>query len=176
MPLIEPLEYREERRVREFVIVIDTSKSVQGDCLRTFVSTAFHLFKHGESFFDEVRVRILQCDIAVQSDDTVTSVEELDGWDDAMLVRGGGGTDFRPAFAYVDALVEEGQFDDLGGLVYFTDGKGTFPEHAPAYTTAFVLYGPDSADIAVPTWAYRAVFDDKAIDGVRQPARKAYTV
>ena len=25
MPLIEPLEYREERRIREFVIVIDTS-------------------------------------------------------------------------------------------------------------------------------------------------------
>ena len=31
MPLVEPLEYKETERVRDFVIVIDTSESVRGD-------------------------------------------------------------------------------------------------------------------------------------------------
>ena len=174
MPLIEPLEYREENRVREFVLVIDTSKSVQGEAVRTFVSTAFHLFKHAECFFDDVHVRILQCDVAVQSDDTITTIDELEGWCNSMVMRGGGGTDFRPAFAYINQLVENGEFDDLGGVVYFTDGKGTFPMQAPSYTSAFVLYGPDSAEIDVPTWAYRALFDDKTDGSTWHTTRNAH--
>ena len=37
MPLIEPLEYKEVKRIREFVIAIDTSGSVSGELVQKFV-------------------------------------------------------------------------------------------------------------------------------------------
>ena len=37
MPLIEPLEYKEVKRIREFVVAIDTSGSTSGDLVQTFV-------------------------------------------------------------------------------------------------------------------------------------------
>ena len=51
---------------------------------------------------------------------------------------GGGGTDFRPSFAYIDSLIEKGEFTNLRGVIYFTDGYGTYPSQMPAYDTAFV--------------------------------------
>lgn len=47
--------------------------------------------------------------------------------------------DFRPVFTYVDALVKQGAFDHLKGLIYFTDGFGVFPRKKPEYETAFVF-------------------------------------
>ena len=38
-------------------------------------------------------------------------------------LRGGGGTDFRPAFEYVNQLCAEKKFSNLRGLLYFTDGR-----------------------------------------------------
>ncbi|MFR5116379.1 MAG: hypothetical protein ACLTDV_04705 [Eubacterium sp.] len=37
MPLVEPLEYRENKRIREFVIAIDTSGSCQGKTVERFL-------------------------------------------------------------------------------------------------------------------------------------------
>ena len=37
MPLIEPLEYKDVRRIKEFVIAIDTSGSVSGELVQKFV-------------------------------------------------------------------------------------------------------------------------------------------
>ena len=36
IPLIEPLEFRDDKRIKEFVIAIDTSGSVQGDIVKIF--------------------------------------------------------------------------------------------------------------------------------------------
>ena len=159
VPLIEPLEYREERRVREFVIVIDTSASVQGDIVRSFVSATFDILKETEAFFDHVHLRILQCDTDVRTDDRISCLAELEDWGRSMRVMGGGGTDFRPAFAYVDDLVARGEFCDLGGLVYFTDGFGTYPASMPGYRTAFVFYDEDPRETQVPPWAVQIVLD-----------------
>ncbi len=164
VPLIEPLEYREERRVREFVIVIDTSASVQGDIVRAFVTCTFDILKETEAFFDQVHVRILQCDAQVQTDDRITNLDELERWGRGMRVAGGGGTDFRPAFAYVDALVEQGAFHDLGGVVYFTDGFGTYPQYMPAYRTAFVFYDENRHEAPAPPWAVQIVMDNDTME------------
>ena len=40
MPLIEPLEYKEVKRIKEFVIAIDTSGSVSGELVQKFIQTA----------------------------------------------------------------------------------------------------------------------------------------
>ena len=41
MPLIEPLETREVKKVSEFVIVIDTSMSCQGDLVKRFLEETY---------------------------------------------------------------------------------------------------------------------------------------
>ena len=160
MPLIEPLEYREERRVREFVIVIDTSASVKGDVVRRFVGATFDLLKQTEVFFRQVHVRILQCDAEVRTDDCVTNLAELERWGRGMRVIGGGGTDFRPAFDYVDELVAQDAFHDLGGLLYFTDGMGTYPQRMPSYRCAFVFWRDAPPDVDVPPWALQMALEE----------------
>lgn len=168
VPLIEPLEYREEKRVREFVIAIDTSGSVQGEIVREFVNATFDILKSTESFHSKVHVRILQCDTEVRSEDVITSLDELRDWGRSMKLLGGGGTDFRPVFRHVDALIEAGEFSNMVGLVYFTDGWGEYPDYMPAYRTAFAFYDDDFRPDTVPPWAIQVVLDKNAIEAAQQ--------
>ncbi len=168
VPLIEPLEYREEKRVREFVIAIDTSGSVQGEIVRDFVNATFDILKSTESFHSKVHVRILQCDTEVRSEDVITSLDELRDWGRSMKLLGGGGTDFRPVFRHVDALIEAGEFSNMVGLVYFTDGWGEYPDYMPAYRTAFAFYDDDFRPDTVPPWAIQVVLDKNAIEAAQQ--------
>ena len=167
MPLIEPLEYREEKRIREFVIVIDTSGSVWGEAVQRFVDTTFEVLSSTESFFDKVAIRILQCDAQVLADDLITSLEDLKAWNRRVSLRGGGGTDFRPAFHYADALIASGEMPVPAGLIYFTDGKGTYPEARPEYKTAFVFYDMAYRANLVPPWAIQVLLDAEALDGTQ---------
>ena len=80
-------------------------------------------------------------------------------------LRGGGGTDFRPAFAYVDRLCAEKKFSNLRGLLYFTDGMGTYPAKRPAYDTAFLFLGERFDDANVPPWAMKVVLDEEEFTG-----------
>ena len=163
MPLIEPLEYKESKRVREFVIAIDTSASCAGDLVRTFVTRTFEILKESEEFGSEVNVHIIQCDAAIQQDTVVTSVDEFTRYLEEFTVLGLGGTDFRPVFAYVDNLVQQKAFTDLRGLVYFTDGMGIYPDAPPNYDVAFVFVDDAGAKRRVPPWAMRVVMDEDAI-------------
>lgn len=165
MPLIEPLEYREEKRIREFVIVIDTSGSVWGTAVKRFIDTTFEVLSSTESFFDKVAVRILQCDAEVLADDLLTSLDDLRNWSRKVSVRGGGGTDFRPAFRYVDGLIASGDMPVPTGLIYFTDGKGIYPEARPEYKTAFVFYDMAYRANLVPPWAIQVLLEAEALDG-----------
>ena len=71
-----------------------------------------------------------------------------------MEICGGGGTDFRPAFSYVEALRKNGEMQRPGGLLYFTDGKGIYPEKKPDYKTAFLFLEEDE-EAQTPPWAMR---------------------
>ena len=54
MPLIEPLEYKEVKRIREFVIAIDTSGSTSGELVQRFMQKTYNILKiHGELFFKD---------------------------------------------------------------------------------------------------------------------------
>ena len=139
MPLIEPLESREVYRVEDFAIVIDTSMSCSGELVRRFLEETYDVLSETESYFKKVHLHIIQCDDAVQSDVLVTSQEELKAYMDDFQIRGSGGTDFRPAFEYVNGLKKSRQAASLKGLIYFTDGKGIYPVQAPSYDTAFVF-------------------------------------
>ena len=139
MPLIEPLETREIMKISEFVIVIDTSYSTSGPLVKRFLEETFQIIRQRDSFFQKSHIRIIQCDNQVHTDTVITSAEDIARLLKNFSLIGGGGTDFRPAFAYVNRLLDEGVFHNLKGLLYFTDGKGIYPAKRPPYETAFVF-------------------------------------
>ena len=157
MPLIEPLEYKDVKRIREFVIAIDTSGSVSGELVQTFVQKTYNILKSTESFFTKINLHIIQCDAAIQEDVKITTQAEFDGYLKNMQLHGFGGTDFRPVFSYVNSLVEIKEFDNLKGLIYFTDGYGDFPAKMPPYDTAFVFVDEGYNVPEVPAWAIKLV-------------------
>lgn len=161
MPLIEPQEWKETHKIEEFVIVIDTSMSCSGDLVRKFLEETYHILAETESFFRKVHIRILQCDDAVRADQLITTGEELKQYMDHLQLYGDGGTDFRPAFTYVQQLIDQGEFKNLKGLLYFTDGKGTFPRKRPPYDAAFILFREDYKEVSVPPWAIRLMLDEE---------------
>ena len=163
MPLIEPLEYRDSHRIHDFVIAIDTSGSTSGELVQKFVQKTYNVLKSTESFFSKINVHIIQCDAAIQEHVKITSEEEFDEYLKTMKIHGLGGTDFRPVFSFVDDLVAAKEFNNLKGLIYFTDGWGTFPPGKPDYETAFVFLDNDYHNPEVPPWAIKLVLQDDEI-------------
>ena len=157
MPLIEPVEQREVRRIQDFVIVIDTSESTSGELVKAFLKETFGLLKTGESFFAKCNIAVMQCDDAVRDLTFLHSTDELDRFAACLTLTGGGGTDFRPAFAKIEELRRDGTLRDLQGVLYFTDGKGTYPTRRPPYETAFLFLETGTPPPDTPPWAMRLV-------------------
>lgn len=163
MPLIEPLEYKEVKRIKEFVIAIDTSGSTSGELVQTFIQKTYNILKSTESFFSKINLHIIQCDAAIQEHVKITTQEEFDSYIKNMTVKGLGGTDFRPVFAKVNELLGNKEFTNLKGLIYFTDGYGDFPSKKPDYDTAFVFVDDEYNNPDVPPWAIKLVLQKDEI-------------
>ena len=154
MPLVEPPETREERRIEDFVIAVDTSMSTSGALVRQFLACTYAILRSTETFTRKVNIRILQCDDQVRSDVILRDLDGLKDYMEHFQLAGGSATDFRPVFEHVARLRSEGKLTDLRGLVYFTDGMGIYPEKRPPYDVAFVmLEEPSAAAVEVPPWA-----------------------
>ena len=54
-------------------------------------------------------------------------------------------------------MIRRGEFQNLKGMIYFTDGYGTYPGKKPVYDTAFVFMEEDYSDAQVPPWAIKLV-------------------
>ena len=78
-------------------------------------------------------------------------------------LEGFGSTDFRPVFRYVNQCIEKGEFENLKGLIYFTDGYGVFPSQKPSYDTAFVFLENDLEQPEIPAWAIKLVLSAEEI-------------
>ena len=170
MPLIEPLETRESKKIQELALVIDTSYSTSGELVRGFLAETYTLLKGRENFFHRMNLHLIQADNAVQQDLLIRNEEELIHAMNHFELRGGGGTDFRPAFAYVDQLCAEKKFTNLRGLLYFTDGMGQYPVRRPGYDTAFLFLGDRFDDANVPPWAMKLVLEEEEFTGTPRPS------
>ncbi len=164
MPLIEPLETKEQQKIEDFVIVVDTSMSCKGELIKSFLEQTCAILQESESFFRRLHIHIIQCDDKVQEDVVIRSKKEFDDYMRHFTVRGFGGTDFRPAFAYVQELLARKAFTRLRGLIYFTDGYGTFPVKKPPYETAFVFLKEDYRDVDVPPWAIKLILEEEDLE------------
>ena len=165
LPLIEPLESRESKKIEELALVIDTSYSTSGELVRAFLAETYTLLKGRENFFHRMNLHLIQADNTVQQDLLIRKEDELIHAMNHFQLRGGGGTDFRPAFEYVDRLCAEKQFTNLRGLLYFTDGMGTYPARRPPYEAAFLFLGERFDDANVPPWAMKVVLDEEEFAG-----------
>ncbi len=154
MPLIEHPESREASKILTFVIVLDTSYSTSGDLVKQFLYRTFDIIRKRDSFFRNSQIHIIQADSQIQAHEILKNKEDIDRILAGFDLKGGGSTDFRPAFSFISKMVEDGKLHDLKGVLYFTDGKGIYPARAPSYQTAFVFIGEETPD-NVPSWAMK---------------------
>lgn len=101
------------------VFVRDTSGSVDSATVATFNA-------HIRDLIADIgcEALIIDADAAVQAEHRITAGDDVPD-----RAKGGGGTDFRPAFDRVAELAEEGE--RIAGVVYLTDLCGMFPSEAP---------------------------------------------
>ena len=118
----------ESSALTEFVFVVDTSGSVNQRILNVFAAE----LSKATSVLPIEKFHILYCDTKVQKVETYTRGEE------PVKIRpvGGGGTDFRPPFEWV-----EEQGINPKGLVYLTDLRCSRFPNPPAYPVLWVVYG-----------------------------------
>ncbi len=161
MPLIEPLEYSEERKIADLVIVIDTSGSCEKELVRVFLEETRGILEQERLFFRSFCLHLIQCDNQVQRDDCVHNKEEFEKYLEHLEIRGGGGTDFRPAFERIEELRRRGELRDLQGVLYFTDGCGWYPRKEPDYQVWFVMLNGHFDAIDMPDWVNRLVLEEK---------------
>ncbi len=164
--LVEPLEYKDVKLIKDFVIAIDSSASTIYDLAQAFVQKTYNILKE-ECFANRINLRIIQCDTEIQEDVKITSKEEFDEYIKTMKIKGGGGTDFVPVFERVNEHIENGEFTDLKGIIFFTDGQGPYPKTKPDYEAAFVFIDDDYSDIDVPSWAIKLILTREDTNGFK---------
>ncbi|HUW51712.1 MAG TPA: VWA-like domain-containing protein [Sulfuricella sp.] len=114
----------------EIVVALDTSGSVGSAEMDEFLAEI-------NALKGQVRARatLHACDAELAKDGPWL----FEPWEEFKLPRefpGGGGTDFRPVFAWVE---RQGRSPDL--LLYFTDAEGDFPKAEPPYPVIWLVKG-----------------------------------
>ena len=158
--LIEPLECSDDPHLTELLIAIDTSGSVKGKRVRRFVQRTCEILCGRDVFAPGTKICIVQCDDRIRDVRMIRSRTELDAYLTDLRLSGFGQTDFRPVFELAAEYVRGGEFADLAGIFYFTDGDGTFPKKAPPFETVFVIDSDVPVHANVPPWAVRVDMDE----------------
>jgi len=107
------------------VIAIDTSGSVDESLLADFLGEVNSIMQS----YPNYEIDVITADAKVQSHKVFLPGENLD-----YEVSGGGGTDFRPVFEYIDSYID---YPTL--LLYFTDGMGIFPVNEVSYDVMWIM-------------------------------------
>ena len=125
-------------------LILDTSGSYLQD-LPKFLAE----FKSLVESFGKYEITMIQCDAEVQDVKTYDAETQMEF--DKFNAKGGGGSDFRPAFKKLRELG-----DDFDTCIVFTDGYISMPTYPPPYPTLFVLT-PD-ADKNFVEWGEKMVY------------------
>lgn len=107
------------------IVAVDTSGSVDKALLGTFLGEVTSMMEQ----YPNYEIDLITADAKIQSVKTFLPGEPL-----VYEVSGGGGTDFRPVFEYIDRHID---YPTL--LLYFTDGEGTYPKDEVTYDVLWVM-------------------------------------
>ncbi len=129
--------------IETIAVIVDTSGSLPSGTLAEFWAELREVAA-------EIRpetVIVLQVDAAVQH----AAEYAPDDLPDEIAVKGRGGTDFRPGFAWLD---EQGI--EPGVCLYFTDMEcSDYPEVEPGFPVAWVNWGPPPSQWNREPWGER---------------------
>ena len=117
-----PSIYGEELKI---VVTIDTSASIDDELLESFLTELYEIMQ----VFTHYVIELIECDATIQNIQRLTPQEPLE-----PSLKGGGGTNFTPVFDHVMQMNEDFKF-----LIYFTDGKGSFPNYEPNIDVLWVV-------------------------------------
>lgn len=159
MPIIEPLEYSENNKIRKLFIAIDTSGSVKGDVVQGFMEKTYGILKASDYFSGKCEIHILQCDSEIQDISVVHNEQELENYINSVSLKGFGGTDFIPVFRYVSDMCEKSKQGEINGLIYFTDGDGKYPTEMPMFKSVFAVHDNGFDKRKVPAWCTMIYID-----------------
>ena len=160
MPIIEPLEYAENAKVKKLFIAIDTSGSVKGEQVEKFIEKTYNILKSTDFFGKSTEVHIIQCDSEIKEIKILKSSQEIEEYIKNISLKGFGGTDFRPVFKYVDEIFTSSQKNEVNGLIYFTDGDGIYPKQMPKFKSLFVINDSCFDKSKMPLWATPLFIDN----------------
>ena len=109
----------------KIIVAIDTSGSIDETLLAQF----FGEFEAIMQSFSNYEIDLIACDSKIQYYQRFYPGDFL-----AYQTKGGGGTDFRPVFAFIEEKI-----DNPTLLLYFTDAQGIYPKTEPNYDILWVL-------------------------------------
>lgn len=107
------------------IVAIDTSGSIDETLLGTFLGEVSSLMQQ----YPNYEIDLITADAKIQSHKVFLPGETLE-----YGISGGGGTDFRPVFEFIDREIN---YPTL--LLYFTDGDGRFPDAEASYDVLWVM-------------------------------------
>ncbi len=90
MPLIEPLEYSEERKKSLTWSLFDTSGPVKKNWCGYSWRRPRGILEQDRLFFRSFCLHLIQCDNQIQRDDCIHSREEFEKYLEHLEIRGGG--------------------------------------------------------------------------------------
>lgn len=108
----------------KLVVAVDSSGSVDEDLLSEFLSELNFLMNTVPSY----EINLLICDDKIRSHKVFYSGDILEA-----SIEGGGATDFRPIFEFIDRELEDTKL-----LLYFSDLDGIFPNKIPSYYVKWI--------------------------------------
>jgi predicted metal-dependent peptidase len=120
----------------QIAMFIDTSGSITAEMLTDAASELHSIWK---TLRPEC-IHIAYVDAEVANTQCIGPDDEF-----TLEPKGGGGTDFRPAFDWV-----EKEALDIGMGIYFTDGYGSFPDKEPPYPVIWLVLAGGAPDESFP--------------------------
>lgn len=124
-------------RVPRIAVLADTSGSISQDLLDRFAAEIAAIARRTGA-----EVHVFACDAAVQ-EHAVLRPGEAGGALSRLRFRGGGGTDFRPGFAAMEAC-------GPSVAVCLTDMDGRAPDRAPPFPVVWAVARPAAGDPPAP--------------------------
>lgn len=161
IPLLEPSELSEPPLPDDIVVALDVSGSCHGETCRRFLKELLGILRDISAGAPRFRVLLLLCDTEIQKEILLETPEQIDALFANFTVTGFGGTDFRPVFDRVAKRREEGVLPRVRGLLYLSDGWGTYPANPTDYPTAFLIPAEDEGHIPHGTeWITRLYLNE----------------